>query len=55
MEKEFNFKLTTKEMELLLNALQNQTTNLINKVREQFGEQQSFGKEEDGIDNSEIN
>ena len=54
MEKEFNFKLTTKEMELLLNALQNQTTNLINKVREQFSEQQS-GKEENDIDNSEIN
>lgn len=42
---EYVFKLTTKEAELLMNALQNQTTNLINKIQKQFSEQQEGEKD----------
>lgn len=36
---EFNFKLSQKEAELLMNALQSQTTDVIQKMQQQYMEQ----------------
>lgn len=36
---EFNFKLSQKEAELLMNALQSQTTGVIQKMQQQYMEQ----------------
>lgn len=36
---EFNFKLSEKEAELLMNALQNQTSKVITKMQTQYAEQ----------------
>lgn len=36
---EYNFKLSEKEAELLMNALQNQTSGVITKMQTQYSEQ----------------
>lgn len=39
MEENINFKLSVKEAELLMNALQTQTNNVIAKMQNQYAEQ----------------
>lgn len=44
---EYNFSLSQKEAEMLINALQTQTNDIIEKMQTQFAMQvQSYGQEE---------
>lgn len=46
----YNFNLEPNEAELLMNALQRQTNNLLNKIQTQFQEQTSQEKAENDED-----
>lgn len=46
----YNFNLEPNEAELLMNALQRQTNNLLNKIQTQFQEQTSQEKVENDED-----
>lgn len=57
MEENINFSLSVKEAELLMNALQTQTNNVINKMQRQYAEQSQQPETEQILveDNLEVN